>query len=208
MSPTWIEGLCWGNPEKKFNQRYIVVMPDSKMVYWWVLRVTGNCQCQIIIVNTINCHLMQGSFAYTHTSVYNGNGYNSWLSESWLQFRTAQSLGIFSVLYIPYQSKVSWQSRLKTWISILYDVKNQEFHGSSFEYRVSWDSHFFKELYNSVREQKALNERMIALSKLLDTCLLLCTRNCAFQVMSTYWLFLYAQQWGATVALGTLPLNR
>ena len=58
-------------------------------------------------------------------------------------------------------------------------------------------------------EQKALNERMIALSKLLDTCLLLCNRNCSFQVMSTYWFFYnYAQHWGATVALGTLPLNR
>ena len=193
MSPTWIEGLCWGNPEKKFNQRYIVVMPDNKMVYWWVLRVTGNCQCQIIIVNTINCHsihLMQGSFAYTHASVHNGNGYNSWLSESWLQFRTAQSPGIFSVLYIPYQSKVSWQSRLKTRISILYDVKNQEFQGWSFEYRVSWDSHFFQRtLQEFWGEQKALNERMIALSKLLDTCLLLCNQNCSFQVMSTYWFF-------------------
>ena len=186
MSPTWIEGLCWGNPEKKFNQRYIVVRPDNKMVYWWVLRVTGNCQCQIIIVNTINCHpihLMQGSFAYTHTSVHNGNGYNSWLSESWLQFHTAQSPGIFAVLYIRYQSKVSWQSRLKTRISILYDaeVLSIEFHETH--------NFFQRTLQEFWGEQKVLNERMIALSKLLDTCLLPCNRNCSFQVMSTYWFF-------------------
>lgn len=68
-------------------------------------------------------------------------------------------------------------SRIK---SFKAEVLSIEFH----------ETHIFffqRTLQEFWREQKALNERMIALSKLLDTCLLLCIRNCVFQVMSTYW---------------------
>lgn len=88
-------------------------------------------------------------------------------------------------------------SRIKSFKAEVLSIELHETH-----------NFFQRTLQEFWEEQKALNERMIALTKLLDTCLLLCTQNCAFQVMPTYWFFLYAQHWGATVALGTLPLNR
>lgn len=50
---------------------------------------------------------------------------------------------------------------------------------------------FHGTLQGFLGQQKVLKERIIALSKLIDTCLLLCTSNCAFQVMSIILIFLF-----------------